>query len=223
MKKLFIGLTFSLLWIEPVLAQFTQVMQFPLSEDTQVIAVPLYPGTGVTISFVRTDRRVETMFLDNREYVALDTDGCINGIQSNCPQNEASIVNVRLLERARQFRNPYSELAKLTIVTIDGDRRRHLQVFELSGTNRRNDRRMGIIEFVPRDRLVPAADSTERIFRQGIQRALARGRLNDPKLTSKLLGIADLLGRGDTFDAAVHTVGVNRQVAQTILQIGREP
>lgn len=129
-----IGWAFSyLLGGEPAIA--SSVLQVSVEKATGILGEPvrveLMPGVGANISLLPTGEKIEKVWLDNPNFVALDVDGCLKGLgQDKCEGAEARIVHLKLIEGV-EFKGLPSAPSSLLTIVARGEAGRKVYLFEV--------------------------------------------------------------------------------------------
>jgi hypothetical protein len=206
MKNIFglgiIGLAFALSISSPVSAQEAEIKQIAVGSQTPApLSINLPPGQGITISFGRIDQNVETVWLDNKRFVGLDTDGCLVGLNPGCKENKASSLHLRLIESKPSSSIEGSNNSLLTVVTIDKRGTRHFYLYniqpEYNFYGRDNTK---LIEYIMPSTELIGHDPTKLI--SNIRNAINQGLIKDFQLISRTNKLIKLLRDGMTVSDA---------------------
>lgn len=112
--------------------------------DEEPMRVELHKGLGTSISFDAVNETIETMFLDNKSFVSLHTNGCIAdiGIRNSCPPNSAptlvhlSIIDDINLTGVTNTNREAGNISMLTLVTSDSRKQKHNYVVNIKTVER---------------------------------------------------------------------------------------
>jgi hypothetical protein len=128
-----------------------QILNYTFPQQSAIV-IDLHPGLGTNISFEGTDQKIETIFINNKSFFVLSTNGCLD---KTCPPNSApTIVNIAAIDRANipgsnAINQEAGKQGLLTIVTTDG-RNRHTQIFAIRAVNKTSNRsQISLIQFSP--------------------------------------------------------------------------
>jgi hypothetical protein len=180
----------------------------------KAIRVELYAGTGVTLNFIQVGV-VETIFLDNPNLVAIDSDGCLVGIQSTCPKNQASLLHLKLLSGSSIAGIPKSARSALTVVVLSAKGERQLFLFDLrKGTKSAADR-IALIDIVSTN---GSTDLASRVA-AGVKVAKKRGLLTDD-LSNRCDLLVGYLRKGHNLPTAARLAGVSELFVSKLAALG---
>jgi hypothetical protein len=198
MKKILglITLTLALSMSNPASAQEAEIKQIPVGIQTPApLNINLPPGQGLTIWFGRIDQTVETVWLDNKRFVGLDTDGCLVGLNAGCKENKASSLHLRLIDSKPSSSIEGSNNSLLTVVTIDKQSVRHFYLYniqpEYNFYGRDNTK---LIEYIMPSTKLVEHDPNKLI--SNIRNAISQGLIKDFQLIGRTNKLIKLLKEG---------------------------
>jgi hypothetical protein len=114
-----------------------------------VMNINIHPGVGTNINFESLGETIETMFLDNKSFIGLTTNGCMT---DRCPNSNASLVHLSLIDKLDipgVIRvNKQTAQSGLTIVTKDKFGRRKTYIFNLRYA-KKSDPAVALVDFIP--------------------------------------------------------------------------
>jgi hypothetical protein len=210
-----IGLSIATLLFSSHVAMAQEISRTTLQAGgDKATRVDLYAGTGVTLNFMQVGV-VETIFLDNPNLVAIDSDGCLVGIQPSCPKNQASLLHLKLLSGSSTVGIPRSTRSALTVVVLNSKGKRQLFLFDLKkGTRSRADR-IALID------IVAASGGTDLASRvsAGARVAKQRGLLTDD-LSTRCDLLVGYLGKGHDLPTAARLAGVSELFISKLAALG---
>lgn len=126
-----------------------QILNYTFPHQSAIV-IDLHPGLGTNISFEETDQKIETIFINNKSFFVLSTNGCLD---KNCPPHTApTIVNVAAIDRtdipgSTAINQEAGRQGLLTIVTTDG-RKRTTQIFAIRAVSKASNRnQVSLIQF----------------------------------------------------------------------------
>ncbi|AUB44238.1 Prokaryotic membrane lipoprotein lipid attachment site profile (plasmid) [Nostoc flagelliforme CCNUN1] len=99
--------------------------------------IKVWNGNGVSISFYEIKETIKRVWIDDPSQILIDTDGCLEGINSNCQSSGAGLIHLRRINKINIPGLPQSKSTHLTIVTqaVDGQRKAyHFQIIASAGT-----------------------------------------------------------------------------------------
>jgi hypothetical protein len=110
--------------------------------DRNAVKLELHPGLGTNISFDDVSETVETIFLDNKSFISLTTNGCISETADKvCPPNSApSLIHLSTIDSLNlpgviKVNKSAGGKSLLTVITRDTRKKRHTYVFNLKIAN----------------------------------------------------------------------------------------
>jgi hypothetical protein len=192
----------TLLLFSPIMvvsAEPIQIKKFLVVEGTpNPLEFYLYPGQGVTLDYGKAGQTVETIFLDNRRFVALDTDGCLNGLNGgSCAKNEATMLHLRLID-SLPGSGVVDRINKslLTVVTTDSSDVRRTYLYRIRPSlNTSDGDGTELIEYVNQRTASTDRYTAENILAQ-LKKGTVEGWLVDPSLIGRVRSFADYLRQG---------------------------
>ncbi len=198
MKKILqqlLGIPLILLATNPAIAQFAEIKQIPVGTETlEPLAIYLPPGQGITLNYGKVEQTVETLWLDNKRFVGVDSDGCLSGLNGSCPKNEATMLHLRLIEALPVNAIENSNNSLLTVVTVDRKGARRFYIYKIqpeygyfSGNN------IKLIEYIMPSNTT-SYDAKKIIA--NIKIAIDRGLIRDLKLIERTNKFVQLLQDG---------------------------
>lgn len=213
--------------------------------ENGLVTLPLSPGTGINISFIRMNATIEKAWLDNPTWITLDSDGCLVSALSSMP---ASSPAPGQSGSARSSRSPRSELTcsapssvlhlrrinelkipglpsvpetNLSVITRDPDGVRQISVFRLV----RGHSTFHTVEVVSNLAPPPPPQGVSvdlALVQKGRQAAIEANllRSGDP-LDSKILNFINFLANGTASDVAMTRSGVSLKLVNKLTELGR--
>lgn len=176
--------------------------------------VELYAGTGVTLNFIQVGI-VETIFLDNPNLVAIDSDGCLVGIQPSCQKNQASLLHLKLLSGSSIAGIPKSARSTLTVVILSAKGERQLFLFDLKKGTKSAADRIALIDIVSTN---GSTDLASRVA-AGVKVAKKRGFLTDD-LSNRCDLLVSYLRKGHNLPTAARLAGVSELFVSKLAALG---
>jgi hypothetical protein len=103
------------------------------------LRIELHKGLGTNISFDMVGETIETMFLDNKSFVSLHTNGCIADLSGRnpCPTNSSStLVHLSVIDNINlagviNTNREAGNISMLTLVTTDSRKRKRNYVVNI--------------------------------------------------------------------------------------------
>jgi hypothetical protein len=110
--------------------------------DRHAVKLELHPGLGTNISFDDVSQTIETIFLDNKSFISLTTNGCISEAADKvCPPNSApSLIHLSPIDSLNlpgvvKVNKSAGGKSLLTVITRDTRKKRHTYVFNIKIAN----------------------------------------------------------------------------------------
>jgi hypothetical protein len=206
----------------PAFCQSIQVKQVRVSESTQLpLSIYLYPSQGVTLSYSRANQTVETVWLNNRRFIGLDSDGCLQGIQPSCTKNEATTLHLTLIDSVKGRKVDRPNRSLMTVVTVDPQGKRYHYLYHLQPSlSAAEGDGTALIEYVTGNS-IPSAISATQIAR-GMEMARLSGRLRDAQLVNRTTQLLELLNRGVPLASAAKQAGVSMDYLRALANFGEK-
>lgn len=160
-----------------------------------VMDIDIYPGIGTNISFEGIGETIDTMFLENRSWIGLTTNGSMAG--NDTVANTATLIHLSPIDPLSLpgviETNKKTVQSLLTVMTKDKSGHRKTYLFNLRYT-RRSTKAVALVDFyrpqaAPKNPIVNAAS-----MRQEIEASNQERRILVAKLAS---GLATAIGRGE--------------------------
>ncbi|WP_225895597.1 hypothetical protein [Dendronalium phyllosphericum] len=99
----------------PVVRTIKQSQASGTTAKLQTINV--WNGHGVAISFYEIGETIKKVWLDDPSQILLDTDGCLEGLDQNCPNPGAGLIHLRRIKRVNIPGLPQTSTTLLTVIT----------------------------------------------------------------------------------------------------------
>jgi hypothetical protein len=123
------------------------------------MTINLHPGQGTNISFDEVGQTIETIFLDNKSFVALTMNGCLgadcNGTAPPTLVHLSMIDDIELAGVSRTNKKA-AQKSLLTITTTDTRGQKFVYIFALRLLSKTRGQNVALIQFVPKPKPVPA-------------------------------------------------------------------
>jgi hypothetical protein len=239
MLKLSISIVFGLFLLaaRPTMAQESQdnqdtdtrtIQTNSLSPPTETIL--LYPNRGVSIAYYNAGQTVETVWLDNKSRVLLSTDGCLKGLNPQCPKNSATVLHLTRLN-SPLFRNS-SNSSLMTVVALDGQGNRYTYRYTVKAVGGRPageesaatlinySSPLAVTKPQAGRRLTSAPPNVLGLrLRSAAARAEREGLLVNPDLKKRTNEFIQLVERGVNPTEAARQAGISREFANALYKL----
>lgn len=202
----------------PCIAQTVQIQQYQVTKDNPApISIYLTPGQGITLNYDKAKQKVETIWIDNKRFVGLDSDGCLVGLNANCKQNEATALHLKLIESAPSNEIEKVDRSMMTVITVDETGNRHHYIYRIYPERMGGEHEsLALIEYVMPSALNSKYSSRQLIDR--IEKAKARGFIRSPQLVERVDKLVDLLRRGGNVEQAAGQAGISIEFIEGLLK-----
>jgi len=205
MKKFLLqllGIPLVLVIANPSFAQFAAIKQIQTTTETRdPLTIYLTPGQGVTINYGKVEQTVETVWLDNKSFVGIDSDGCLSGINESCSKNEATALHLQLIAARPINMIENNNKSLLTVVTVDKQGVRHFFLYNIKPDyNLLAKDNTRLIEYMMASSNIARYDPNKLI--SNIKIAINRGLIRDAKLIDRVNKLTKLLQGGMAIEQA---------------------
>lgn len=216
MKKIllnFLGLTAILLAISPVSAQTNEIKQIQLEDDTpKPLTIYLPPGQGITVDYRRVGQTIETVWIDNKRYVGISTDGNLLGSGSE----PGSALHMNLIESSANSSIEKSNRSLITVITVDREKQRRYFLYSVFPNPTSSDGdSTKLIEYIMPTQTTTKYDVTK--LARNIKLMIDQGLIRDLNLierTNKLIG---LVSQGTSIEQAAKEAQVSMRFVNGVL------
>lgn len=190
--------------------------------------INVWNGHGVSISFFQTGEIIKRAWIDDPSQILIDTDGCLQGIDSNCENPGAGLIHLRRINRIEIPGLPQVWGTHLTIITeSSGNQRRsyHFRIVPADGDPQYSQ--VAIINDPPPPRSLQPLRANFNIAREvraGVGVALTNQWINlsDP-LHQRITNFIGYLTQGDEIETAADKAVVSMQLVNKLIEIGQNP
>ena len=203
--------------IHPVLAQMNEVKQLEIEENTsEPIDVYLSPGQGVTIDYRRTGQTIETVWLDNKRYVGISTDGSLLGLNEGASSVPGSALHLNLIENQANNSIERSDHSLLTVVTIDPKKQRRYFLYNVfPNYHLHQGESTKLIEYIMPIQ-TPNKFNTAKLIKN-IDIMTRKGLITNLELIKRINKLIDLLNDGLDLSQAAREAKVSMKFINSVL------
>ncbi len=210
----------------PIIRSFKQS---EVSGDTGTLqTINVWNGHGVSISFYQTGEIIKRAWIDDPSQILIDTDGCLQGIDSSCENPGAGLIHLRRINRIEIPGLPQTWGTHLTIITeTTGNQRQsyHFRVIPADGNPKYSQ--VAIINNPPTPRRLQSLRVTfnqAQEVRAGVRVALTNQWINssDP-LHQRITSFVGYLTQGDEIQVAADKAVVSMELVNKLIEIGKNP
>jgi hypothetical protein len=189
-------------------------IQSPLNE---VMDLNIYAGIGTNINFENLGETIETMFLENKSWVGLTTNGSMNA-QDQTVANTASLIHLSPIDPLSIpgviQTNKKAVQSGLTVITKDKSGKRKTYIFNLQYA-RKSDTAVALVDFIsapqaPANPIVSASMMKEEIESSKQERRILVAKLSNG------LGVA--INNGHLNDYSQKQINAIRQMIGSVYQ-----
>ncbi|NEU71846.1 hypothetical protein PI95_004460 [Hassallia byssoidea VB512170] len=198
-------------------------------ETAQLLSVKVWPGHGVSISFLSTREIIKKIWLDDPSRFVFDVDGCLEGL-GRCSENNtgAGLIHIRQIEKVKIPGLPESPYgAHMTVITESGSQRKtyHFRIVLGNGTPEYSELEIindtAVKEEIVRPKVDYAARSDSKYISKGMQVAVSKQWITtDSKLWKRLNQLVELRSSGEELVVAASTAGVSMQLVEKLMSLG---
>ena len=128
------------------------------ANQRSAIVINLHPGLGTNINFDPANQTVETIFLDNKSFISVSTNGCLGepGDNKACPPNSApTLIHLSLIDDIAMpgvtvVNKKARGKSMLSVVVTDLRKQRRTYIFNLTVVDKNSTKpHIASIEFIP--------------------------------------------------------------------------
>jgi hypothetical protein len=189
-------------------------VQSPLNE---VMDINIYAGIGTNINFENLGETIETMFLENKSWVGLTTNGTMNS-QDQTVTNTASLIHLSPIDPLSIpgviQTNKQTIQSGLTVITKDKAGKRKTYIFNLRYA-RNSDAAVALVDFT----LAPQAPVNPIVSASMMRGEIDASNQERRILVAKLAnGLGEAINRGDLKDYSPKQINAIRQMIGSVYQ-----
>jgi hypothetical protein len=202
--------------VKPVQERKPVIMRVnsPLNE---VMDIVISAGVGTNISFENLGESIETMFLENKSWVGLTTNGAMNA-QEQTVTNTATLIHLSPIDPLSIpgviQTNKQAVQSGLTVITKDKAGKRKTYIFNLRYA-RNSDVVVALVDFVSAPQALANPIVSPSLMRQEIDASNQERRILVAKLSTGL-GVA--MNQGELKDYSPKQIDAIRQVIGSVYQ-----
>jgi hypothetical protein len=237
MKKLLIFSAISFVLCQPLAALATPVVR-PIKQslasgtNAKLQTINVWNGHGVSISFYGVGETIVRVWIDDPSQILIDTDGCLKGVDSECEQPGAGLIQLRRIKKLSIRGLPQVAATHLTIVTqaTTGERKSyHFRVAPSNGKPQYSQ--IAITQDEPTPLATPPPPTlptitqtmnTTRQIRFGVAVAI-RNKLLQPssELHGRIEQFITYLVQGDELSTAANKAVVSMELVNKLMELGQ--
>ncbi|MEJ1932662.1 hypothetical protein WDZ92_20710 [Nostoc sp. NIES-2111] len=191
--------------------------------------INVWNGHGVAISFYETGETIKKVWLDDPSQILIDTDGCLSGLDQNCPNPGAGLIHLRRIKRVNIPGLPQTSTTLLTVVTQSSSGERKTYSFRLATSNGtpkysqvviKNDVAREQTTFTPQLSPLVKTQQTINQIRGGIALAIKNGQMNyQDELHKRLQKLIGYLQSGDDISTAASKASVSQELVNKLMTL----
>jgi hypothetical protein len=202
----------------PCIAQTAQIQQYQVTKGTSIpISIYLTAGQGITLNYDKAKQKVETIWIDNKRFVGIDSDGCIVGLNPSCKRNEATALHLRLIESTANNEADKVERSMITVITVDQKGERYYYIYRIYPERTySNQESLALIEYI-----MPSAFNSKYSSKQvmdRIERAKNEGIIRNPQLVERVDKLVGLLKKGINVENSSQDAGISIEFIEGLLK-----
>lgn len=211
----------------PVVRTIKQSQASGTTAKLQTINV--WNGHGVAISFYEIGETINKVWLDDPSQILVDTDGCLEGLDQNCPKGGAGLIHLRRIKRVNIPGLPQTSTTLLTVITQSSTGERKAYSFRISpGTGNPKYSQVVITNDVAQEQTTPKpqlqslvkTQQTINQIRSGIVVAIKNKWINyQDELHQRLQKLIGYLQAGDDISTAAHKASVSQDLVNKLIAL----
>jgi hypothetical protein len=187
---------------KPVCAQ-TDIKQIPIDVQMQMpLDLYLYQGQGTTITFGKVGQRIKTIWIDNKQSVVVNTNGCLPGLGANkCQKSDATAIHLKANE-AHIGRIETNNRSQLTVETTNPSNQSSFYVYNIFAyPNTTRVEAIKLLEYTNFSNLNVVAKITQKL-----DRSIEQGLISDPLLIERTRTLIDAVKNGSSIEEAAKVI-----------------
>jgi hypothetical protein len=190
-------------------------VQSPLQD---VMDINICPGVGTNINFENIGETIETMFLENKSWVGLTTNGSMTATQDQTVSNTATLIHLSPIDPLSIpgviQTNKQTVQSGLTVITKDKAGKRKTYLFNLRYVKKSN-LAVALVDFVPPPKAYINPIANAAMMRGEIDASNQERRILVAKLAG---GLAEAIRRGELRDYSPKQIDAIRQTIGLVYQ-----
>ncbi|BAY41245.1 hypothetical protein NIES2111_56410 (plasmid) [Nostoc sp. NIES-2111] len=187
--------------------------------------INVWNGHGVAISFYETGETIKKIWLDDPSQILIDTDGCLEGLDLNCPNPGAGLIHLRRIKRVNIPGLPQTLTTLLTVVTQSSSGERKTYSFRLAISNGTPKYSQVVITSAdptvaqkPQFSSLIQTQKTINQIRGGIALAIKNGQMTyNDELHQRLQKLIGYLQKGDDIPTAANKSSVSQELVNKLI------
>ncbi|ABA24735.1 conserved hypothetical protein (plasmid) [Trichormus variabilis ATCC 29413] len=234
MKNLLIGIScaiaVALVPISTIAAPVVRTIRQQEASGTtaKLQTINVWNGHGVAISFYETGETIKKVWLDDPSQILIDTDGCLEGLDLNCPNPGAGLIHLRRIKRVNIPGLPQTLTTLLTVVTQSSSGERKTYSFRLATSNGTPKYSQVVITSAdpivaqkPQFSSLIQTQKTINQIRGGMAIAIKNGQMNyQDTLHQRLQKFVGYLQEGDDISTAADKASVSQELVNKLMALG---
>ncbi len=189
--------------------------------------INVWNGHGVAISFYEIGEIIKKVWLDDPSQILIDTDGCLEGLDENCPKGGAGLIHLRRINRVNIPGLPQASTTLLTVITQSSTGERKAYSFRLATSNGTPKYSQVVIandvakkQTTPKPQLQSLVKTQQTInkIRSGIVVAIKNKWINyQDELYQRLQKLISHLQAGDDISTAAKAASVSEELVNKLI------
>jgi hypothetical protein len=214
----------------PVVRTIRQSQASGTTATLQTINV--WNGHGVAISFYAIGETIKKVWLDDPSQILVDTDGCLEGLDQNCPNPGAGLIHLRRIKRVNIPGLPQTNTTLLTVITQSSSGERRAYSFRLATSNGtpkysqvviKNDVAQAQTSHTPQLSPLVRTQQTINQIRGGIAIAIKNGQMTyNDELHQRLQKLIGYLQKGDDIPTAANKSSVSQELVNKLIGLSSD-
>ncbi|MFN6568202.1 hypothetical protein [Dendronalium sp. ChiSLP03b] len=191
--------------------------------------INVWSGHGVVISFYEVREKIQRVWLDDPSQILIDTDGCLKGIDQDCPNPGAGLIHLRRIKKVNIPGLPQTPSTLLTVITQTESGERKAYSFRLAASSGSPKYSQVVIinDVVNQDKKVPSLQplvitfKNVRELRNGLNIAIRNKWLRpSDELHQRLQRLITYLQQGMDINTAADKAVVSIQLVHKLTALG---
>ncbi|MGB3636107.1 MAG: hypothetical protein WBA39_00720 [Rivularia sp. (in: cyanobacteria)] len=196
------------------------------NSSSSIPRIELSPGYGLNISFIKSGKIIEKVWLDNPTFASLDVDGCLSTEGKECDKEGATVIHLRRINPLKVRQLPLSNTSLLTVIA-KGKSERKIYLFKV-GTKDKTPT-YHTIEIIPDSQIVPENTQETNIkninelqlLSRGLRIVNSRGLISqESRLWSRIANFLVKIRMGKSINSAARESGISMRLVNRLIELG---
>ena len=198
------------------------------NSSSSIPRIELSPGYGVNISFIKSDKIIEKVWLDNPTFASLDVDGCLSTQERECDTEGATVIHLRRIKPLKVRQLPLSNISLLTVIA-KGKSGRNVYLFKVETGDKTPT--YHTLEIIPDSQIFPKNTQFPNIkninelqlISRGLKIVNSEGLINDKsRLWSRIANFLIKVRMGESINSAARRSGISMRLVNRLIELGNK-